>query len=102
MELEVHDGESAVMLVAGSITKDRGEVFAGFHSGCGQARPLQRGAKAPLYLAPEEWVEMEFDLLGLKREAAKADWSRGGSGPARVRRFGGMADDVNAVLDGLR
>jgi hypothetical protein len=102
LKLEVLEGGSVADLLGGAVAAPEGEAFGGFHSGCAEAPEALGSVRAPLYLMPEDRFQEEFESLGVKTEGAEADWGARGGGSARVRRFEGMADDVSAVLDGLR
>ncbi len=103
LKLEVLSGWAVPRTLASHL-KPGGDVFAGFHSTGGPVPgPLAGKAAAPLYLMSEELFRSEFETLGIKGDGARVNWEVAGEAGARLttRTFGGWAEDVSAVLDGL-
>jgi hypothetical protein len=80
-----------------------GEVFGGFRAG-GKTMPrgLPSAATAPLYLMPEEQLNLVFESLRITPDDSEAKWESTPGDGFLVKRFEGWAEDVSAVLDGLR
>lgn len=103
LRLEVLKGGALARVLASHLSKSGEESFAGFHSTGGRVTgPLARRASAPLYLMPEELFRSEFDALGIRGDDSRADWGTKGGAEFAMRTFEGWAEDVSAVLDGLR
>ncbi len=80
-----------------------GGVFGGFRPTSKPVpRALLKAVSAPLYLMPEEMFVSQFESLGVKADDSEAGWCELGGTELRVNAFDSWAEDISAVLDGLR
>ncbi len=101
--LEVLAGGNVPKTLASCLSKSEGKVFAGFHSTGGPVpAPLVGRLASPLYLMSEELFLSEFEALGIRGDDARVNWGAAGVAGSASRTFEGWAEDVSAVLDGLR
>ena len=102
LELEVKE-RGTIKQLAEHLARSGGEVFGGF-AGKGKEAPREFSGmvSAPLYLMPEEQFASLFESLGLVADDGDAKWGSARSVQLELKRFEGWADDVSAVLDGLR
>jgi hypothetical protein len=102
LKLEVKEGGTVRALV-GHLVAAGGEIFGGFRAGGDPApKGLSKVVSAPLFLMPEEQFSRLFGALGVKAHDSVADWGSTADSGFRWKEFAGWADDVSAVLDGLR
>jgi adenylyl- and sulfurtransferase ThiI len=102
LTLTVKEGGTTQDLVE-MLKASGGEAFGGFSAGAKAApRGLARTVTSPLYLMPEEQMKPIFDSLHLTPDDSEYDWESIRTARISVKRFDGWADDVSAVLDGLR
>jgi len=101
LSLEVLEGDSVVGALADYADRSKEPVFGGFTPPHEEHLRRLPKVRAPLYLTPEERFLAEFEELGIREDGMAEDWDRKGHGEPKVRRYGGKAADVSAVLDGL-
>ena len=103
LRLEVMEGAALSEELANYLAKSRGQTFGGFNATRGPVPAVLRGVvEAPLYLLPEETFASEFRSLGIRADDSEAQWASSGNTSFLVRAFDGWAEDVSAILDGLR
>jgi len=102
LKLEVKEG-GTIKLLGEHLAALGGEAFGGFRaSGDPAPKGLSKVISAPLYLMPEEEFSHIFESLGMKADDSVADWNSTAGAEFLLKEFSGWADDVSAVLDGLR
>jgi adenylyl- and sulfurtransferase ThiI len=102
LKLVVVEGGTTKWLAA-HLAGEGEETYGGFTPTSQPApRALSRTVGAPLYLLPEEEFAVQFAALGVRADEAEPRWDKQPRGEPRLRKFEGWAEDVSAVLDGLR
>jgi hypothetical protein len=102
LKLEVKVG-GTIKLLAEHLAAVGGKAFGGFRASRDPAPiGLSKVVSAPLYLMPEEEFSRIFESLGVNADDSVADWNSTAADGFQLKEFAGWADDVSAVLDGLR
>jgi adenylyl- and sulfurtransferase ThiI len=103
LRLEVIEGAGQSEELAKYLAKSSGKAFGGFHSTKGSVPiPFRGTVEAPLYLMPEEVYFSLFESLGVKAGETEAQWTSKPGSSFLIKAFDGWAEDVSAILDGLR
>lgn len=102
LALTVIEGGGEATRLASRLAESRGPVFSGCHRGVGRApKLLERITTSPLFLLPEEDFQRGFDRLGVKAAVNATGWETRG-GKSESKSYEGWAEDVSAVIEGLR